>query len=103
MTMIDARTPDFPAKPGDGFQIKEDLPDGNGYIIWTYNALYNEWTNEVFKAALTGYVYTDLVKTREQTEDIMTQQDVNHYLADTMSKRISVLEERVERLLNEKT
>lgn len=89
MTMIDTRTPDFPANPGDGFQVKEELPDGNGYIIWTYNALYNEWTNEVFKAALTGYVFTDQVRTRPtkkgEAPELFTQQDVNYYLDDKSS------------------
>lgn len=86
MTMIDTRTPDFPANPSDGFQIKEELPDGNGYIIWTYNALYNEWTNEVFKAGIQGYLYTDQVRTRPSKRgdvpELFTQQDVNYYLND---------------------
>ena len=92
----------FPANPSDGFQIKENLP-GTGYVMWEYSEQFNQWTYVLHEQPLTGYVYTDQVKTREQTEDITTQQDVNHYLADTMSQRISVLEERVERLLNEKT
>ena len=92
MTQLSTRQPNFPENPSDGFQIKEDLPDGNGYVIWTYNAQFNEWTNEVFKAALTGYVYTDQVRTR--SEEILTQQDVNLYLADTMTKRVSALEEK---------
>jgi hypothetical protein len=97
MTLLESHQPNFPEKPSDGFQIKKDLPDGNGYVIWTYNAQFNEWTNEVFKAALTGYVYTDQVRTR--SEEIATQQDINLYIADTMTKRVSALEEKVERLL----
>ena len=62
MTMIQPRIPDFPEHPSDGFQVKEDLPNG-GYIIWTYSEAFNQWTFEVFKAALDGYIYTNQVLT----------------------------------------
>ena len=88
MTMIDTRTPDFPANPSDGFQIKEDMP-GGGYAIWTYNKTFNQWTVEVFTTPLTGYIYTDQVLTRplqrEETPELFTQQDVNYYLNDKSS------------------
>jgi len=85
MTMLDTRIPDFPEHPSDGFQIKEDLPDG-GYIIWTYSDTFNQWTYETFRAALDGYIYTDQVRTRPEVRDanpeLVTQRDVNHFLND---------------------
>ena len=85
MTMLESRLPDFPQHPEDGFQIKEDLPDG-GYVVWTYSEPYNQWTYEQFTAALSGYIYTDQVltrakgPTRDGEPELLTQQDVNHYL-----------------------
>jgi hypothetical protein len=89
MTLLETRQPDFPQHPGDGFQIKEDLEDG--YIMWTYSEQFNQWTYEVFKNALQGFIYTDQVRTRGEdvpaTKDagdepqLLTQKDVNHYLA----------------------
>ena len=86
MTMLETRQPNFPANPEDGFQIKEPLEDG--YIIWTYSEQFNEWTYEVFRGALDGFIYTDQVRTRgedvpapSKTEPVLfTQRDVNHYL-----------------------
>ena len=90
MTQLNTRQPNFPENPSDGFQIKEDLPDGSGYVMWTYNAFYNEWTNKVFKAALTGYLYTDQVRTlpTEVTtfdgnkDYLTTQQQVNNFIGE---------------------
>lgn len=96
MTLLDTRTPDFPSKPQDGFQIKEDLPDG-GYVIWTYSEQFNQWTYELYPAELNGFVYTDQVRTRETTNTIMTQKDVNKYLAAAQS-RIATLETAVKQL-----
>ena len=85
MTMLESRLPDFPVNPEDGFQIREELPDG-GYVIWTYSGPYNQWTYEQFTAALSGYIYTDQVltrakgSTRDGEPELLTQQDVNHYL-----------------------
>ena len=90
MTLLETRQPDFPEHPEDGFQIKENLEDG--YIIWTYSEQFNQWTYEVFRNALDGYIYTDQVLTRREdapaakgAEDepvLFTQRDVNHYLND---------------------
>ena len=88
MTLLETRQPDFPEHPEDGFQIKENLEDG--YIIWTYSEQFNQWTYELFRNALEGFIYTDQVRTR--SEDVpaakgagdepvlFTQRDVNHYL-----------------------
>lgn len=90
MTLLETRQPDFPEHPEDGFQIKENLEDG--YIIWTYSEPFNQWTYEVFRGALDGYIYTDQVRTRSEeaptakgAEDepvLFTQRDVNHFLND---------------------
>ena len=90
MTLLNSRLPDFPVNPEDGFEIKEDL--SSGYVMWTYSKQFNEWTYVLHEQPLAGYVFTDQVKTREVTDDIMTQQDVNNYLADTMTKRLASLD-----------
>ena len=91
MTLLQQRQPDFPEHPGDGFEIKEELPDG-GYVIWEYSEQFNQWTYTIHKAALDGFIYTDQVRTRGEeapaakgAEDepvLFTQRDVNHYLND---------------------
>lgn len=84
-------TINFPANPSDGFQIQEDLDTG-GYVMWTYNAQFNQWTYVLYEQPLTGFVYTDQVMTREKTDDMATQLDVNHYMADVLSQRVAALE-----------
>ena len=96
MTMIETRQPDFPENPSDGFQIREELPDGSGYVIWTYNAFYNEWTNEVFKTALDGYITTRQVMTvgqsvlpgttKEESHLLQTQEAVNNFIAEVSER-----------------
>ena len=91
MTTAAPRTPDFPENPTDGYQIREELPNG-GYAVWTYRKQFNEWTCEIISQQMTGFVYTDQVLTRgEETPDpkaadapptLRTQRDVNHYLND---------------------
>ena len=91
MTLLQQRQPDFPEHPEDGFEIKEELPDG-GYVVWEYSAQFNEWTYTIHKAALDGFIYTDQVRTRgeeapaakgaEDVPELLTQRDVNHYLND---------------------
>ena len=80
--------PEFPEHPSDGFQIKEDLDNG-GYAIWTYNEAFNQWTVEVFNTPLSGYIFTDQVRTRPskrgEAPELFTQQDVNYYLNDKSS------------------
>ena len=95
MTMLETRTPDFPANPSDGFQIKEDLPDG-GYVIWTYNAQFNQWTYETFTEQFTGYIYTRQVRTTPtqvvnasgELEIIETQEQVNNLIADVADRAV---------------
>lgn len=83
MTLLESRLPDFPEHPGDGFQIKEDLPDG-GYVIWTYSEQFNQWTYESFTKQWDGFLYTDQVRTRpearEANPELLTQRDVNWFL-----------------------
>lgn len=91
MTLLETRQPDLPEHPEDGFQIKEELPDG-GYVMWTYSEQFNQWTYVVHKSALSGFIYTDQVRTRteetptakgaEEEPVLFTQRDVNHYLND---------------------
>ena len=84
-------TVNFPANPSDGFQIREDLDTG-GYVMWTYNTQFNQWTYVLYEQPMNGYVYTDQVMTREKTDDMATQLDVNHYMADVLSQRVAALE-----------
>ena len=83
MTLLETRQPDFPEHPEDGFQIKEDLPDG-GYVLWEYSEQFNEWTYKTYTKQFDGFVYTDQVRTRPEARDdnpeLITQKDVNHYL-----------------------
>ena len=108
MTLLQERLPDFPEHPGDGFQIQEPLPDG-GFVMWTYNEQFNQWTYETFSEAISGFIYTDQVRTRNEAkpanigEDeepvLQTQKDVNHFLADNLGgggdSDLEALEERV--------
>ena len=96
MTLLQERLPDFPENPGDGFQIKESLPDG-GFVLWTYSESYNQWTYETFNNAISGYIFTDQVLTRteatpapmsvaseDEVPSIRNQKDVNHFLANKL-------------------
>ena len=93
--MLNSRQPDFPANPSDGFQIKEDLPDG-GYVIWTYSEQFNQWTYEVFTAAIDGFIYTRQVRTTPTQvvnasgaiEIIETQEQVNNLIADVADRAV---------------
>ena len=95
MTMLDTRIPDFPTNPSDGFQIKEDLPDG-GYVIWTYSEQFNQWTYEVFTAAIDGFIYTRQVRTTPTEivnasgaiEIIETQEQVNNLISDVADRAV---------------
>ena len=97
MTLAPApRTPDFPENPEDGFQIKEELPNG-GYVLWTYSKLFNEWTCQVYTGSIPGYVTTRQVLSanastavrqmmsdddRDETADqVFTQEEINNELA----------------------
>ena len=83
MTLLQERQPDFPEHPEDGFQIKEDLPDG-GYVLWTYSEQFNQWTYQKFTKQFEGFLYTDQVMTRPEARqanpELLTQRDVNHFL-----------------------
>ena len=108
MKLLQERMPNFPQHPGDGFEIKEDLPNG-GFVVWKYNEEFNQWTYETFNNALEGFIYTDQVRTRNESnpmnigEDevpvIQTQKDVNHFLADNLggggNSDLEDLEQRV--------
>ena len=89
MTLAPApRVPSFPEHPGDGFQVKEDLPTG-GYAIWTYSAEFNQWTCQIYNNELNGYIYTrqvlthpTLVTTADGTQTLVeTQEQVNNTIA----------------------
>ena len=92
------RLPDFPQHPEDGFEIKADLDDGDGYVIWTYEEAFNQWNSQIYYSPLTGFVYTDQVKTREPHDTIKTQKDVNHALHEGLTRRVQVLEQAVRQL-----
>ena len=110
MTLLQNRLADFPENPEDGFEIREDLPNG-GYVIWKYSQQFNQWTYESVSSNLSGYLYTDQVLVRVNDRhgraldpaDLKTQKDVNHYLNDqagngTGGEGSGDLEERVELL-----
>ena len=88
MTLLETRQPNFPENPSDGFQIKEDLPDG-GYVIWTYSEQFNQWTYEVFTAAIEGFLYTrqvlttpfEVINASGGKELVETQEQVNNTIA----------------------
>ena len=90
MTLLDTRLPDFPVNPGDGFEIREETPDG--HVMWKYSEAFNQWTYTLYADHYTGYIYTDQVLTRETTDDIATQQDVNQYMAGALEQRLNALE-----------
>ena len=93
MTMIQPRVPEFPEHPEDGFQIKEELPNG-GYAIWTYRKQFNEWTCQVYTGEIPGYVTTRQVLTvgpsvladGSQSSILETQEQVNNTIASAALK-----------------
>ena len=95
MTMIQPRVPEFPEHPEDGFQIKEELPNG-GYAIWTYRAQFNEWTCELYTGNIPGYVTTRQVLTvgpsvladGSQPSILETQEQVNNTIASVAQSAV---------------
>ena len=101
MTMIETRQPSFPENPSDGFQIKEDLPDG-GYVLWTYSEERNAWTYVVVAGHIEGNIYTHQVLTTGNTllntlkdanpvddpipQFLETQEQVNDFIAGASAK-----------------
>ena len=95
MTLAPApRVPDFPENPEDGFQIKEEIP--GGYALWTYSALFNQWTCAIYNNQLNGYITTRqvlTVPTEVETADggkdfLETQEEVNNFIAETSARAI---------------
>ena len=86
-TTPNVRTPEFPKHPHDGYQIREELPDG-GYVIWTYNAEYNEWLIDVYAVQKQEYITTRQVMTTSDSvlkaggdAILPTQEAVNNTIA----------------------
>ena len=97
-TLLDTRIPDFPVNPGDGFEIKEDLPNG-GYVIWKYSEQFNQWTYQTFGGEMEGYIFTDQVLIRDEDQaglnadpsTLRNQKDINHFLDTKVAEEVDGL------------
>lgn len=105
-TNPNARTPNFPAHPHDGYQITQDLPDG-GYAVWTYSEQFNQWTCQILREQRSDFIYTSQVlttptevETAEGGKEVLqTQEQVNNFIADvSVARKVEAMEARLKEL-----